>query len=51
MHSVMVGFMKSWYSREGMVLVTACTISVWKNDEFVLGAAVLAWTGRMGNGG
>lgn len=47
----MVGFMKSWYIREGKVLVKACTISVWKNDELRLGAAMLAWTGRMGNDG
>lgn len=39
-------FMKSWYIREGEVLEKACTISVWKNDEFMLGAAVPAWRRR-----
>lgn len=51
MHSVMTGFMKSWCIREGKVLVMACTISVWNNDGFMLGAAMLAWTGRIGNDG
>lgn len=25
MHSIIIGFMKSWYVREGKVLVKACT--------------------------
>lgn len=48
MHSIMVGFMKSWCIREGKVLVKACTISGWKNDERRLSAEMLAWAGRMG---
>lgn len=36
-------FTKSWYIREGRVLEKACTTSVWKNDEFRLDTAVLAW--------
>lgn len=49
--SVMRGFLKSWYIMKGKVLVKACTISVWNNDGFMLGAAMLAWTGRIGNDG
>lgn len=50
MHSVMTGFMKSWYIREGKLLVKACTITVW-NYGFMLSATMLAWTGRIGNDG
>lgn len=51
MHSITIGFMKSWYIRKGKVLMKAYTILVWKNDALSLGAAMLAWTGRMGNDG
>ena len=44
-------YMKSWCIREGKVLEKACTISVWKNDEFMLGTAVLTWRGRTENDG
>lgn len=46
-----LGFMKSWYIREGEVLVKACTVSVWNNDGFMLGTVMLAWTGRIGSDG
>lgn len=49
--SIMIGFMKSCYIREGKVLVKTCTVLAWKNDGLLLGAAMLAWTGRMGNDG
>lgn len=44
-------FIKPWYTRKGKVLEKACTISVWKNGEFTLGTAVLAWRGRTENDG
>lgn len=42
---LMTGFMKTWYIREGKLLMKACTITVW-NYGFMLGAMMLAWTGR-----
>lgn len=50
MHSVMTGFMESWYIREGKLLVKACTITVW-NYGFMLAATMVARTGRIGNDG
>lgn len=41
-------FMKPWYIRKRKVLEKACTIPIWKNDEFKLG---IAWRGRTENDG
>lgn len=35
----MIGFMKSWYIREGKMLMKACTILVWKNDGLFVGCS------------